>query len=112
MQCRDDHLQAEGAQLGDRLGDDVFIRIDQVQPASQRIQRDAGKDLLSVAADVDHAGMGAARENGDSFPLHVGGQETLVHDPRIRFPVPIGCLPVMGLKTPLEAASGPPRPSK
>ena len=77
-----------------------------MQPADQCVQRDARKDFLSVAADVDHAGMRAARENGDPFPLHVGGQETLIQDPRVRFPLPIGRLPVMGLETPLEAPSG------
>ena len=30
---RDNHLQAKSAKLGDRLGDDALIRIDEVQPA-------------------------------------------------------------------------------
>ena len=68
------------------LGDDVFIRIDEVQPADQRVEGDVGKDVPGMATDVDHPGMGAAREDRDPFPPHVGGHEALVHDPQMRFP--------------------------
>ena len=40
------------------------------------------------------------------FPLHVGGHEALVHDPRIRFPLSISRSPEMGLEAALKAPAG------
>ena len=102
----DDHPQAKFAKLRDCLGDDVVIRIDEVQPADQRVQGDIVKDLPGMATDVDHASMGATCEDCDPLPLNMGGHETLVHDPRIRFPVPVSGSLEMGLEPALKAAAG------
>ena len=82
----DDVGNREWPQPLDSVGDDPLHDPAEVQAAHHAMDRDLGKQMPHLGADIDDAGMRTRAEHDQSQILDMGHQHALVEQQRVGFP--------------------------
>ena len=86
-------LRRERPQPFHGLGNDPLHHAAEMQASHRAVDRDIGKQVPHLGADVDDAGMGACAEDDEPEVAHMGDQHAFVHEQRVGLPGAVGARP-------------------